>query len=87
MPPKSHNKRHNAQRRPVEKANATQSSVGGPEESLTPVIATPASPLSIRPSATQSAPRHVYVKRELVRVAIVSVVTLAILVALSFILR
>lgn len=92
MPPKSHGKKHNAQRRPVEKTEATQTSTTGTVESTGATTAAVASSPAVRPSVrqpsnTQPAPRHVYVGRELLRVAIVTVVTIAILVVLSFVLK
>ena len=90
MPPKSHNKKRNVQRQ-VEKTGVAQTSATAPIESAdkpnAAVASSPAARPSVRSSATQPAPRHFYVGRELFRVALVAFVTIGILVVLVFVLQ
>lgn len=92
MPAKSHNKKRANQRRPVQKTAAVESGISKPVDTtaaastattLSPVVRPVAKPIP----ATQIAPRRLYVGRELFRVAIVSVITLAILIILAVVLR
>jgi hypothetical protein len=94
MPAKSHGKKRSNQRRPVEKAAAVERGVPEPVKSTAaaPTNVTTAPATAVRPvakplHATQPAPRRFYVGRELLRVAIVSVITLAILIVLVIVLR
>mgnify|MGYP001195732675 CR=1 FL=1 len=89
MPAKSHGRKRYNQRKPVEKATAVETGVQKTVEVNATVAApSPAVKQAARPaSSTQPAPRRLYVRQELLRVAIVSVITLAILIVLVIVLR
>ena len=91
MPPKSHGRKHNAQRRQIETPATVQAGSSDPAGSSAPVAAAATIVSNVktsnRPSSTQSVPRRIYVGRELIRVAIVTVITIGILVVLAFVLQ
>ena len=95
MPAKSHGRKRYTQQKPVEKAPAAKTgvseSVASPAVELATVnTAAPSSPIkqAAKPvQSTQPAPRRNSVGRELLRVAIVGTITLAILIVLAIALR
>ena len=90
MPAKSHGRKRYNQRKPVEKAPAVETGIREPVEKNTTVAAAPSPAVkqAVKPApSTQPAPRRLYVRQELLRVAIVSVITIGILIVLVIVLR
>lgn len=89
MPAKSHGKKHNAAKRQLQVKAALVANLEGTTGKSPAAVAT-----AIRPAvsgahvpATQPAPRRYLVGKELVRVLIVTLIVLAILGILAFVLR